>query len=233
MFEKKIRKGEIYGEENEDKIRVLKWVDKRAVLMISTVPDHKDNLLPTGKKNRKGEDVIKPAAVLAYNKAKKGVDMSDQMSSYYTSLRKTIKWYRKVFCEISLGTCVVNSWSVHNNYGNPPKKLDMLQVRERIIEGLLNEDDDNTDTDDDTKDIPKIPKKKNKSSSGPIVTHKFVKHPGHAKDNRKRCTLCYKKIQSEKGVKEARAKTKRVCTYCEDCHEKPHMCLPCFNEFHK
>lgn len=46
-----------------------------------------------GKKNRQGEDILKPKSVIDYNKSKKGVDYSDQMSSYHSSIRKTIKWY--------------------------------------------------------------------------------------------------------------------------------------------
>lgn len=80
--------------------------------MISSVPHHTDQVISTGSKNRNGEDVCKPPAIIAYNKAKKGVDISDQMSSYYTSLRKSLKWYKKVIFEVMLGTCVVNSWVI-------------------------------------------------------------------------------------------------------------------------
>ncbi|KAG8238163.1 hypothetical protein J437_LFUL017999 [Ladona fulva] len=56
-----------------------------------------DNLLLVCQKNfsdqteEKWEIVMKPKSVLAYNKAKKGVDDSDQMSSYYTCIRRTLK----------------------------------------------------------------------------------------------------------------------------------------------
>ncbi|KAJ8959573.1 hypothetical protein NQ314_006222 [Rhamnusium bicolor] len=116
----------------------MKWVDKRPVLMISTVPSHKVELQVTGSKNKKGEDILKPPAVMAYNKAKKVVDVSDQMSSYYTCPRKSIKWYKKLFFEVLLGTCVVNFWVIYNNFGDDNRaKADMLQIREKIIAGLL------------------------------------------------------------------------------------------------
>lgn len=85
---KKLEKGEVYGEQNGNGIRVIKWVDKRPVLMISSFPNHTDTIVRTGKQNR--NELIKPPAIIAYNRAKKGVDISDQMSSYYTCLRKTI-----------------------------------------------------------------------------------------------------------------------------------------------
>lgn len=110
-FTKKIKRGEIIGKEKK-KIKIMKWVDKRPVYMITTQPAHNTTLVPTGKniirlflkfhkkniflgkKNRKGEDILKPICVIDYNSAKKGVDFSDQMSSYHTVLRKSLKWYR-------------------------------------------------------------------------------------------------------------------------------------------
>lgn len=39
------KKEEAYGEQNEVGIRVIKWVDKRSVIMISFVPNHIDQLI--------------------------------------------------------------------------------------------------------------------------------------------------------------------------------------------
>lgn len=134
---KKLKKGEIYGEQNGNGIRVIKWVDKRPVLMISSFPSHTDKLVETGNQKR-GNEVLKPPAIIAYNKAKKGVDLSDQMSSYYTCLRKSIKWYKKVIFEIILGTCVVNALVIYNSHGlGRTKPLGMLAFREKLIEGLM------------------------------------------------------------------------------------------------
>ncbi|KAJ8972179.1 hypothetical protein NQ314_000309 [Rhamnusium bicolor] len=202
--------------------------------MITTVPSHDDKLIPTDAKIKNGHDVLKPSPVIAYNKAKKGVNMSDQMSSYYITLRKTIKWYRKVFCEIALGTCIVNTWSLYNKLGKSGKKLDMLQIREMIITGLLGTNDDVVDIGANTPqydDVSERPKKKSRKSI--LVDHKMNKSEGSVRKNRKRCVGCYKKIKNERGVKEARLKSKRVVTYCEDCPEKPTYCLQCFNDYHK
>ena len=38
-----------------------------------------------------------------YNKGKRGVDISDQMGSYATTLRRGIKWYWKLAIEYVLG----------------------------------------------------------------------------------------------------------------------------------
>lgn len=230
VVNKKLKRGQIYGQQNRDGIRVIKWVDKRPVVMISTVPNHDAELKATGAKNRNGADILKPQAVMSYNKAKEGVDISDQMSSYYTTLRKTIKWYKKVFFEIALGTCVVNSWVIYNNFGDNAKQLDILQIREKIIDGLLG--DENLPEDDNDKDEKPNPVKRRPRSSM-IAHHRLGKYEGTSRMSRRRCVSYYQKISNEQSVSIARNRAKRVTTFCEDCPEKPTMCLDCFNDKHK
>ncbi|CAH2000212.1 unnamed protein product [Acanthoscelides obtectus] len=211
----------------------MKWLDKRPVLMISTCPSHQAELKATGKKTRKGEDTFKPQAVIDYNNAKKGVDISEQMSSYYTCIRKSIKWYKKVFFEILLGTCMVNSWVIY--YGRNAKKLSMLQFREKVARGLLEEEDieENIKPEDIAANVPEQRVTKRPRASSRIAHHKMQKYDGTVRMIRKRCTSCYRKLQSTSGVKEARNKAKRVSTFCKDCPEQPTLCLQCFNEIHK
>lgn len=227
---KKLKKGEVFSQQNKDGIRVTKWLDKRPVLMISSVPNHSDQLVATGTKN-KGNDVVKPPAVIAYNKAKKGVDISDQMSSYYTTLRKSLKWYKKVAFEIMLGTSVVNSLVVYNCHGNGKNKpLNMLAFREKIIEGLLNDvaEIDRGGDNAENENLEQRRKRKRGKSS-----HRIGKYEGSARTSRKRCAECYKRIQKEKGSKEARVKASKVLTFCEDCDGTPTMCIPCFKNVHE
>lgn len=79
------------GQENSKGVKIFKWRDKRNVLTISTLAEHSDQLVTSGKMNRRKEEVFKPERVLAYNKAKTGVDVSDQYISYYSLLRKGLK----------------------------------------------------------------------------------------------------------------------------------------------
>ncbi|CAG5043375.1 unnamed protein product [Parnassius apollo] len=57
----KLKKGEIKGAMNKNGVKVIKWVDKRQLLMISTLKEDKDVLVNTGKKNRKTNEDIKKA----------------------------------------------------------------------------------------------------------------------------------------------------------------------------
>ena len=68
---------------------------------------------------RQGVEKIEPVAILDYNSSKQGVDKSDQMASYHSQLRKTLRWYHKVAFELILNTRVVNSRLIFNK---PTKK---------------------------------------------------------------------------------------------------------------
>ena len=104
----KLKKGEVIARENKDGIVVMKWRDKRDVSILST--RHTEALVQTGKPNRQHVDIVKPEAVVFYNQHKQGIDLSDQMSSYHTALRRSVKWYHKVAIELLLGTAVVNAF---------------------------------------------------------------------------------------------------------------------------
>ena len=57
-------------------------------------------------------------AGIEYNNAKKGVDISHQISSYYSCIRKTMKWYKKVFFEICRGSAVCYKCLVYSLQGS-------------------------------------------------------------------------------------------------------------------
>ena len=105
--------------ENSKVVKFYNWRDKRNVFTILTVPEH-------------GEDVIKPSSVLSYNKAKKDVDVSDQMSSYYSVLQKSKKWYKKLAFELVCGTPVVNAHALYVKYSSN-EKITLRKFTESII----------------------------------------------------------------------------------------------------
>ncbi|CAG4949362.1 unnamed protein product [Parnassius apollo] len=94
VTEMKLKSGEYISRENQRGITVIKWRDKREVLLLST---KRSNILKESTSKR-GLVTKKPKIVLSYNQAKSAVDLSDQMSAYSTPLRKTVKWYRKLAC---------------------------------------------------------------------------------------------------------------------------------------
>lgn len=212
VTKKALKVGEVIGKENQEGICIMKWKDKRDVLMLST-----KHSAETATVNRRTGPVQKPIAVIDYNAAKSAIDLSDQMSSYNSALRKTIKWYRKIAIELLLGTAVVNAHFLYQEVND--KKISITEFREQIVENLLFPSDENQNT-----DMPG-PSKKRKLNS-----HQFKKKDGPAHKNRKYCHGCYKKKQ--KGLME-KNKVPKVTTYCDDCEEKPHFCISCFAEYHK
>ena len=82
----KLKKGEMIWRSHEN-IAVCKWKDKRDVLSISNA--HVPQMVPVT--NRRGEEKMKPNLIGDYNANMSGVDRSDQMLSYNSALRKTIR----------------------------------------------------------------------------------------------------------------------------------------------
>ncbi len=80
--------------------------------MISTRPSHSAAVVDIGKTNFQNEPIMKPQFVVDYNKGRQGTDLSDRLSAYYTCLRRSIKWYRKVAFELIFGAAIVNSYLI-------------------------------------------------------------------------------------------------------------------------
>lgn len=86
VVSQKLKRGEVIARENKKGITVLKWKDKRDVLMLST--KHSAEMTTVHKKFYSYE---KPKIVVEYNLGKSSVDLSNQMIAYSSPLRKTSK----------------------------------------------------------------------------------------------------------------------------------------------
>ena len=118
----KLKRGEMVAKKDQDGVVILKWKDSREVRILTTkhapvmVPvarraHHFDSAEIVRRRNQKSRKATeKLLVVLAYNRGKGGIDLSDQMASYVTTLRKGVKWYRKLATELLLGMVVVNAW---------------------------------------------------------------------------------------------------------------------------
>lgn len=170
------------------------------------------------KKSRKIRTATKkPLAILAYNKGKGGIDLSDQMASYVTTLRKGIKWYRKLGLELLLGVAVVNTWVVFKKITKA--KMSIRAARETLVEDLLQ--------------IEKRKNQKTKRKSSARNTHHLEqKINDKGKKIRRSCATCYAQIKESEGRQVARNRTKLVYTYCVECPGQPFICLDCFNSAH-
>ena len=91
----------------------------RLVQMISTI--HDATVVNKGRKDRKTNmEIKKPYTVGQYNKFIKGVDRADQYLSFYSFLRKTVKWSKKVV--LYLLNCSLQNIFCMQDTKYPPKK---------------------------------------------------------------------------------------------------------------
>ena len=88
----KLKRGEMISKQNAKGVKIFNWKDERNVLTLSTIPEHSGELVPSGRRTRTNVEILKPSSELDYNAAKKGVDMSDQLTSYSSALRRSSKW---------------------------------------------------------------------------------------------------------------------------------------------
>ena len=64
MVQKKLKRGKVYELRDNKGIELIKWKDKRDVLMISTKPSHSATLVDTKKTNKANDRVMKPQVTL-------------------------------------------------------------------------------------------------------------------------------------------------------------------------
>ncbi|KAF5282321.1 hypothetical protein FQR65_LT14375 [Abscondita terminalis] len=110
MLKRKLKKGDAIWK-RKGPVLVTKWKDKRDVRMISTKHKH----IMTEIVGKRGGTKLKPDCVLDYNKHMSGIDRADQML-YYSTPRKTLRWYRKLFFHL-LDICIVPCYKLYHTQG--------------------------------------------------------------------------------------------------------------------
>lgn len=200
VVQQKLKKGESVSRQKGD-VTVMKWRDKRNVLTISTTNGPEFEVVT----NRRGNPVNKPSMVVAYNKSMSGIDRSDQMISYYSTPRKCLRWYVKVFFHL-LDACLWNSKYIHSKVC-PNSKMTYLQYRDTIIESF----------------IQVLPTPRTGTSRRPSVQQ----HLPMKVEKRVRCHNC--RLTEKK-----RKTTFYVCSDCKDEDKSFGLCMPgCFKAWHE
>ena len=113
-------------------ISVTKWKDKRDVCVIRNA--HVPTLI--NSVNRHGKSKRKPNVVHIYNNHMSGIDRSDQMLSYHSALRKTIRWYKKVGIHI-MEIFLSNAYYMYAKNTKNPIAKNMKDFRESIVTNLI------------------------------------------------------------------------------------------------
>ncbi|CAK9833715.1 PiggyBac transposable element-derived protein 4 [Anthophora retusa] len=205
----KLRRGEVIARENRNGITVMKWKDKRDVLVLSTKHSNEMENATT----RTGVS-WKPKIIIDYNKGKTPIDLSDQMSSYSSPLRRALKWYRKLAFDLLLNTAVVNALHMYQSVTGT--KISITMFRKQLVAALTQHSHEQT------------PVEAGKSRR----IHRLREKEGKAHKVRKYCSECYSMNTKMLGRDIAKKNTKKVVTYCDMCQSHPHFCLKCFNKLH-
>lgn len=130
----KLRPGEVDTMSNTNGVAVIRWKDKGIVNMMSSVPAHFTLAKVATGREKRGQPVCKPPAVFDYNLAKKGVDVADQLISYYYVPRKGLKWFRKLAIHFLTGVCVANASVIVNQ---TCIEASLLRATELIARSLI------------------------------------------------------------------------------------------------
>jgi hypothetical protein len=65
------------------------------------------------------------------------------------------------------------------------------------------------------------------------LKHELQTKSGKVRNTRRFCVQCYKDMVKQFGRQQAKNKAKKVNTFCAQCDGQPHICLTCFNKFHR
>ena len=128
----KLKKGEMIWRIKDD-VSICKWKDKRDVLTISNA--HSPTLIKVT--NCLGKEKEKPNIVRDYNDSMSGIDRSDQILSYHSGLRKTLRWYKKAGVHI-LKIFITNAFYLYRKFSSNNEISHLGEFRE-IIKNLIDE----------------------------------------------------------------------------------------------
>ena len=166
VIARKLEKGQMVWK-SLNNIAVLKWKDKRNVHAITTA--HQPEMITVH--NRHGVTKVKPNVIHDYNQNMSGIDRSDQMLSYHSALRKTIRWYKKVGVNI-IEILIGNAHYLYKKYALSGANSHINNYKESVVRWLVG---------DITRKQKPLPKSKFHYLSPIPPTDKKETQPGNAK----------------------------------------------------
>lgn len=157
-----------------------------------------------------------------------GIDRADQMVSYYSSPRKTIRWYKKVLFHL-LDLSVWNSFYIHKQFH---QKGSFLDFRDRLIRSLIQLPSDICEGKDLQKQKSSVGRPLAKKKESVPDLQSVPKSKGHLekiplpenstkRSHFLRCRECSKQ------------KIRRETSYrCRNCVDHPPLCPTCMEPYH-
>ena len=155
---------------------------------------------------------LKPMVVDLYNKYMLGVDRLDQRMSYYQFVRKSVRWWRKVFFWM-VEVVVVNSYIVYTIHTDARRKLTHKQFRRELVLALCEEQQSS------------LASHRSRHRRDQTLERLRGSHFPDTAATRWDCRVC-----SVRGPDGQRHLT---TSYCSTCSDRPHLCIgDCFRKYH-
>lgn len=115
----------------------VKWMDAREVSVCSTIhPAFSGEMVQRRVKDEDGRWTVRevpcPTPIMAYNKHMGGVDLSDQLIQYYSTHRKTARWYRTIIMHF-LDIASTNAFILHREI-SMAKKVQPMTHKDFMVE---------------------------------------------------------------------------------------------------
>ncbi|CAK9804154.1 PiggyBac transposable element-derived protein 4 [Anthophora plagiata] len=191
---------------------VLAWKDKRIVTVFTNFYNAAMNNVKRTLRHNVETVIRKPDAVINYTKFMGGVDVADHYASTYCFMRKSLKWWRKLFFW-GLEICIINSYILYKlvKKQRNEKPLNHLQFRKILVKQLKG----------DFRQPRRVSTSTSNSDNIRLNGKLHVMLSGAKRD----CKVC-----SNRNTPGGRRETS---SYCDTCPQKPRMHLgQCFVNYH-
>ena len=206
---KKLNKGETVSFQ-EGQLTGVRWMDKRPVSALSTI--HDASMTTVSRRSRAAEGGVerirKPTMIVEYNTYMGGVDIADQLVTYYGFSHCSRKWWKRDFFHL-LEVCMVNAYIMYSSKNH--KKLTHLDFVITVSRQL----------------IERFDGRQNIFPPDPAIDHPIRltgrNHFPELTENKRDCCVC-----SSRGDPTGRKRSSYRCTTC-----KAYLCVdPCFMLYH-
>lgn len=187
--DKDMDKGEMtIAQATDRKVSVLKWMDKRGVIMITNA-ENVQQVKQVSRRQKNAPQLVEvevPSVICTYNNFMGGVDLADQLKGNYAiDIRSRYKYYLRVVFDI-FDTTIVNGF-IQFVALNPNTQMTHLDFRAAIVDGLVGSFSSRKNT------FPSRLISKRVSLTRPVSTIHLPK----VITSRKRCKLCYDRSKAD------------------------------------
>lgn len=197
------------------------WQSKKTVFLISSI--HSAEMRESQNIDRRTrQKIIKPNALIDYNRYMKGVDRADQYL-YYSILCKTAKWTKRMAMYL-INCALFNSFVVYNSVNSANKKKYQTFLKDIAVHWLTDE----ISIDESAEPVPSTSRSKGCKSDPPgrlsMDMRKHTLEPlvgtGKNKNVLRRCRVC--------AAHKLRSETRYMCKFCNVPLHKG----KCFERYH-